>query len=257
VFDGRFRTALDKGVRPIGSGIRRTGVTADQLTAIGLVLAVACAVTIASGRLFLGFVLLVLSALPDLFDGAVAKASGTASDRGAFFDSVSDRVSDALVLGGMGWYLASTHGAHAAMLPFAILGASALISYERAKAESLGYQAKGGLMERAERIIVLSFALVFHVLLIPALWVMLVLTLVTAVQRFVKVWRQAAAPRKPVIVDRRSAATRWREWRAAAGSGPARANRKGPATPSTRWQARRAERSASARVRLGQRRDSR
>src|SRR5262249_19837589 len=84
VFDGRFRTALDKGVRPIGSGIRRTGVTADQLTAIGLVFAVACALTIASGRLFLGFVLLVLSALPDVFDGAVAKASGTASDRGAF-----------------------------------------------------------------------------------------------------------------------------------------------------------------------------
>src|SRR5437588_5274694 len=197
VFDGRFRTALDKGVRPIGSGIRRTGVTADHLTAFGLLVAVACAFTIASGRLFLGFVLLVASALPDLFDGAVAKASGTASDRGAFFDSVADRVSDALVLGGLAWYLASARGAHAAMLPFAILGVSALVSYERAKAESLGYEAKGGLMERAERIIALSFALVFHVLLLPALWVMLALTSITAVQRFVKVWRQASAPRRP------------------------------------------------------------
>jgi len=255
VFDGRFRTALDKGVRPIGSGIRRTGVTADQLTAIGLIVAVACAFTIASGRLFLGFVLLVLSALPDLFDGAVAKASGTASDRGAFFDSVSDRVTDSLVLGGLAWYLASARGAHGAMLPFALLGASTLISYERAKAESLGYEAKGGLMERAERIIALSFGLVFHVLLIPALWVMLVLTLVTAVQRFVKVWRQAAAPRKPVVVGRRSAATRWREWRSTDGRGPSRAAGRRPATPSTRWQARRAERlGSSSRARQGQRR---
>ena len=254
MFDGRFRTALDRGVRPIGSGIRRTGVTADHLTAIGLVLAVACALTIASGRLFLGFALLVASALPDLFDGAVAKASGTASDRGAFFDSVADRVSDSLVLGGLAWYLAGARGAHYAVLPLAILGASTLISYERAKAESLGYQAKGGLMERAERIIALSFGLVFHVLLLPALWVMLGLTAVTAVQRFIKVWRQASAPpgREPrIIVTRRSPATRWREWRATVGTGPA------PSTPSPRWQARRAERLGSSRVRLGQRRDSR
>jgi CDP-diacylglycerol--glycerol-3-phosphate 3-phosphatidyltransferase len=261
VFDGRFRTVLDKGVRPIGSGIRRTGITADHLTAIGLVLAVACAFTIASGRLFLGFVLLVASALPDLFDGAVAKASGTASDRGAFFDSVSDRVSDSFVLGGLAWYLASDRGSHAALLPFAILGASTLISYERAKAESLGYEAKGGLMERAERIIALSFGLVFHVLLIPALWTMLVLTSITAVQRFVKVWRQAAAPppRRTRTATRRSPATAWREWRATAGTAPPRSGRRAarPSTSATRSQGRRAERIATSRVRLGQRRDTR
>src|SRR5258708_7015428 len=158
--------------------MRRLGVTPDQLTAFGLLVAVACAVTIASGRLFLGFVLLVMSALPDLFDGAVAKVSGMASDRGAFFDSVSDRVSDSLVLGGLAWYLASTRGAHAAVLPFALLGASTLLSYARAKAESLGYEAKGGLMERAEPIIALSFGLVFPLLPLPALLVPLALPLV-------------------------------------------------------------------------------
>jgi len=71
-----------------------------------------------------------------MLDGAVAKASGTASNRGAFFDSTADRVSDSLFLGGIAWYLASTKGAHAAMLPFAVLGVSTLVSYERAKAES-------------------------------------------------------------------------------------------------------------------------
>ena len=67
-----------------------------------------------------------------------------------------------------------------------------VISYERAKAESLGLSAKGGLMERAERIICLCLGLLFPPLLIPIMWVMLGLTTITAVQRFIKVWKQAA-----------------------------------------------------------------
>ena len=63
-----------------------------------------------------------------------------------------------------------------AMLPFAVMAVSSLISYQRAKAESLGLEAKGGLMERAERIVLLCLGLLFDVLLIPILWVMLVLT---------------------------------------------------------------------------------
>ena len=67
-----------------------------------------------------------------------------------------------------------------------------MISYQRAKAESLGINAKGGLMERAERIIAICVGLLFEPLLIPILWIMLVLTSITAIQRFVKVWKQAA-----------------------------------------------------------------
>jgi CDP-diacylglycerol--glycerol-3-phosphate 3-phosphatidyltransferase len=95
------------------------------------------------------------------------------------------------------------------MLPFAILGASLLISYQRAKAESLGFDARGGLMERAERTVALGFGLLFDSLLVPVLWVMLVLTLVTAVQRFVKVWQQASVA-KPAMQ-----ASRWKARRAA------------------------------------------
>src|SRR4029453_6242474 len=79
-----------------------------HLTLTGLVRAMAAAAAIANGRLRAGLLLLVLTALPDVLDGAVAKASGTASPRGAFFDSVVDRVSDALLLGGVAWYLSST-----------------------------------------------------------------------------------------------------------------------------------------------------
>jgi CDP-diacylglycerol--glycerol-3-phosphate 3-phosphatidyltransferase len=81
---------------------------------------------------------------------------------------------------------------------------SSVISYERAKAESLGLSAKGGIMERAERIILLCLGLLFPVLLLPIMWIMLILTSVTAVQRFVKVWRQAAvAPVTAAKIEQR------------------------------------------------------
>jgi CDP-diacylglycerol--glycerol-3-phosphate 3-phosphatidyltransferase len=191
MFDGKFRAPVDRAVKPLGNGLRRTGLSPDHLTVMGLLVAVGAAVAIGFGQLHLGLLLVILAALPDLLDGALAKATNTSSQRGAFFDSVIDRVTDALLFGGVAWHFASTESAHLAMLPFAIMASSSVISYQRAKAESLGLEAKGGLMERAERIILLCVGLLFDVLLIPVLWVMLALTLVTAVQRFVKVWKQA------------------------------------------------------------------
>jgi CDP-diacylglycerol--glycerol-3-phosphate 3-phosphatidyltransferase len=192
MFDGTFRKPVDKAVKPIGNALRRTGLTPDHLTVIGLVIGVAAAVAIGAGQLRLGLLLVILAALPDLFDGALAKATDAASQRGAFFDSTIDRITDALLLGGIAWYLASTESAHMAILPFAVMAVSSLISYMRAKAESLGIDAKGGLMERAERIIAICLGLLIPALLVPILWIMLVLTSITAIQRFVKVWRQAA-----------------------------------------------------------------
>jgi CDP-diacylglycerol--glycerol-3-phosphate 3-phosphatidyltransferase len=142
VLDGRWRTEIERGLKPVGANLRKIGFTADVLTGTGLVMAAACAVAIGSGALRAGVLLLLLTALPDALDGAVAKASGTASPRGAFFDSVADRVSDAFLLGGVSWYLTSERGGHAGMLPLAVLAASLIISYERAKAEGLGYQAR-------------------------------------------------------------------------------------------------------------------
>jgi len=115
---------------------------------------------------------------------------------------VADRFTDALLLLGVAWYLATTQPGRIALLPMAVLGASMLISYERAKAESLGYEAKGGLMERAERLIALGLGLLFSSVLVPILWVMLALTLVTAGQRFAKVWKQASAEVPAAIAGR-------------------------------------------------------
>jgi CDP-diacylglycerol--glycerol-3-phosphate 3-phosphatidyltransferase len=207
MFDGRFRSSFEVGLKPLGARLNRAGVKADQLTALGLVLAIGAGAAIAAGALRGGLVLLVLAGLNDMLDGAVAKASGTASTRGAFFDSVIDRVSDAALFLGVAWYLASTEGGHAAILAMAVLAGAMLISYERAKAESLGFDARGGLMERAERFVALGFGLLFDSLLVPILWLMLVLILVTAVQRFVKVWSQASVdrPAQPARPRRRTA----------------------------------------------------
>ena len=151
MFDGRWRGAVDKRTAPVGVWLQSHGITADVLTATGLVTATATAVAVATGHLYLAIVLLTLTGAHDLFDGPVAKAAGTTSVRGAFFDSVTDRVADAVLMGGVSWYLISQGEGHLALLPLAILGVTSIVSYQRAKAEALGLSAKGGLMERAER----------------------------------------------------------------------------------------------------------
>ena len=156
MFDGRFRQAVDKRTQPLGQALQRAGVTADVLTFTGLVAAAAAGVAIATGWFGIAIGLLIVTGFTDLFDGAVAKASGSASIRGAFFDSVTDRVADAFLFAGCAWYLADHGGGRVVILPLGILAAAFLVSYQRAKAESLGIAARGGLMERAERLIVLG-----------------------------------------------------------------------------------------------------
>jgi CDP-diacylglycerol---glycerol-3-phosphate 3-phosphatidyltransferase len=192
MLDNQFRSGFEKGIRPVGLSLRRLGITADHLTILGVVVSLAMAVSVAVGQLPLALLFLILAGVTDVLDGTVAKASGTASPRGAFFDSVADRVSDALFFGGIAWYFAATRPGLLVMLPMAVMATSLLISYERAKAESMGLSAKGGIMERAERMILLGVGLLFEVLLVPVLVLMLVLTAFTAVQRFAKVWRQAS-----------------------------------------------------------------
>ena len=208
MFDGTFRKPVDAAVKPIGAALRKTKITPDHLTVVGLLVGAGAAVAVGSGRLRLGLILVIAAALPDLLDGALAKASNTSSQRGAFFDSTVDRITDALLLGGIAYYFAVTEDPRLAVLPFAVSSVSFVVSYQRAKAESLGLDAKGGLMERAERIVVLCIGLLIEPwvdgALILILWGMLVLISITAVQRFMKVWNQAeVAPVTQARIDLR------------------------------------------------------
>jgi CDP-diacylglycerol--glycerol-3-phosphate 3-phosphatidyltransferase len=109
----------------------------------------------------------------------------------------------------------------------AVLAVSSIISYERAKAESLGLVAKGGLMERAERVILLCIGLLFDNILLWVMWLMLALVTMTAVQRFFKVWKQAAVA--PVVAARIEQRRSRRQSRRVA-----RVNRRGSSRPSGR-----------------------
>ena len=280
MFDGRWRDAVDRTTKPVGATLVRMGVTADVLTVFGLAMAVVTAFVVGSGHLVWGVIMLFPTGLPDLFDGPVAKASGRASVRGAFFDSVADRIADALLLGGVAWYLAARHHGEMVLLPLSIVAVTSLISYQRAKAELLGLSATGGLMERAERFILLGGCFVAGAVsasaFVPALWVFFGLISATAVGRFVSVWKAAEGPPpavRPVWTRagsvlsaggvageglpelegmRRPLArwgqgrvdSRWKAWREARAQRDVLGARVGSprraATPSERWRARRA-----------------
>ena len=259
MLDGRWRAKAERALDPIGRSLHRLGISANGLTILGLVIAAATAVAIGSGHLTLAFFGVVLTGVPDLLDGSVARYSGKAGPRGAFFDSVADRVSDALMLGGVAWYLVARHHGMMALLPFAIMAMTQLISYQRAKAELLGLTAKGGLMERAERFILLGLCFVAGAVsaaaFVPALWVFFGLIAATAAGRFVRVWQEAEGPVRPADAaeERTPGAmarwregrvdSRWRTWRdtrlhrdAAAG---AVTRHRRTSEPLTRWRARR------------------
>jgi CDP-diacylglycerol---glycerol-3-phosphate 3-phosphatidyltransferase len=256
MFDGRWRQAVDRSTSPVGRRLVKMGITADVLTASGLLFAVATALAVGSGHLLLGVPLLALAGFHDLLDGPVAKAAGTTSVRGAFFDSVIDRVADTVIMGGVGWYLVRVHEGELALLPLAVLGVTSLVSYQRAKAEALGLSAaKGGLMERAERMILLGVGFLASWLLVPVLWVLLGLISVTAVGRFVRVWKAAEGPPRPSPAVRAAASadvadrwrqgrveSRWRAWREGSAERPT-GGRAGE--PLGRWRARRQEALAS------------
>jgi CDP-diacylglycerol---glycerol-3-phosphate 3-phosphatidyltransferase len=248
MFDGRWRAAVDRSTGPVGEALHRRGITADVLTATGLVSATVTAVLVASGHLHLAVLFLIVTGLHDLLDGPVAKAAGTASVRGAFFDSVTDRVADAVLMFGAAWYLVDRHEGHLVLLPMAILAATALVSYERAKAESLGLTARGGLMERAERMVLLGVAFFSASFFVPVLWVMFALITFTAVTRFVRVWNAASG--RDEVMRRRIEAwregrvdSRWRAWREGRTSSgvPRHALSTTSRAPVGRWRARRQE----------------
>jgi CDP-diacylglycerol---glycerol-3-phosphate 3-phosphatidyltransferase len=174
---------------PAGHALAKAGFTANSLTAIGLLGSMSAGVLIGSGYARVGGLLSLLSGLPDMLDGAVAKATGRNSRRGAFFDSVVDRLSDAAVLAGIVWLGATTNQPRVVVLAAMVMALSLIVSYVKARAESLGYECNVGIAERPERVVVLGIALlVGHV--VAGLWVLVVAAAITVIQRVMRVWQQ-------------------------------------------------------------------
>ena len=168
---------------PIVLVLARAGVSPNGLTVTALAGNAVAAALLASGALAAGGVVMLLASALDLLDGELARTTGRASKLGALLDSVFDRFSEAVLLFGLLLYELNEGHREEAALVFVVVVGSLLVSYVRARAESLGVALTSGLFTRAERVVVLGVALITGVLVRPALWVLAVLTVLTALQR--------------------------------------------------------------------------
>ena len=167
--------------------LARLGVTPNMLTAAGVAGNIGAGVLAANGNfLVAGIVVLAASSL-DLLDGALARATGRATDFGSVFDAVMDRVSEAAVLFGLLVYFSDRGDRTEELLIFVAVVGSILVSYVRARAEIVGLKMKDGLFTRAERVVVLAAGLMVDQATI-ALWILAALASFTAAQRLAIVW---------------------------------------------------------------------
>lgn len=145
-------------VQPLWRLLCWSGIPPAAITTLSGLLSLGAGVAAAAGQLSLGGWLVLGAGLCDFFDGRLARASRRASPRGAALDSVVDRYSDAAVLAGLAWYYRGSTVLLAALL--ALVG-SLLVSYVRARAEGLGADARAGLMQRPERVVILGVTMAF------------------------------------------------------------------------------------------------
>lgn len=182
------RAVTDRVLTPVGRVLVRMGFTANAMTLSGMVLTVAGVVVVLAGYHRTGAWVLAFGTATDAFDGIVARERGTAGPFGAFFDSFSDRIVEALIFSTVAWLVRDDPLLFA--LAAVTLCGSQVTSYIRAKAESLGWNATVGVLEHAERVIIIIIAI--HFALLPlALWVLSVGVLVTIGQRLRAVVREA------------------------------------------------------------------
>ena len=174
----------------VGRAVARTGLTPNALTVIGLLGMGGAATLAAYGHFWQAGLALVLAAAFDMLDGAVARATDRASDWGAVFDAVSDRLADfALLFCLLIWYSAGERYDRTAivLIVLALFG-GLMVSYTRSKAGEFGIGIRTGLGTRAERVIILAIGL-FSAQILPILWLLAVLTNLTALQRWFITWR--------------------------------------------------------------------
>lgn len=182
-------------LEPIAAGLAKLGFTPTVVTVIGLLITIMGSALMASGLLFWGALTAGIGVALDALDGPLARRLGTASDRGAFLDTMSDRFGEIAVWVGLSVYLREEP--RLLVLCIVALAFSLLVPYVRAKAEQLGHEGKGGWMGRAERMILILTGVGFAGLGLPimeaVLWVFVVLTGFTVFQRIRRTWQQIAA----------------------------------------------------------------
>lgn len=191
-FTDRLRIWFRWFLEPTARFLLRLGLTPSTMTLAGLGGNILAAFFIAQGKVTLGGLLMLVFTPFDALDGAMARQAGEDSEWGAFVDSVTDRYSELFVLGGLTYYFAMNAQPLWAVVTFAAAAGTVLVSYVKARAEAVGYEAKVGLLTRVERYLVLAPSLLFNV---PRLGILVIALFAnyTALQRIFYVRRQARA----------------------------------------------------------------
>lgn len=214
VVSGSFRQRVRAGIeQPVGRFFSRLGFSPNALTLIGFAIAVVGAYFAATQSWLVAGAIIAFGAIFDLFDGALARATNRISNLGTFMDSTFDRAGEAVVYLGIGVGLANVGLRWGPEITAAAMAASFMVSYARAKSDSLGFSAGSGmanvgLAPREVRMVILTAALIFAGVLVepvrqfaPTWWFVLVgslaliaiLATVTTIQRILFVYQQSKA----------------------------------------------------------------
>jgi CDP-diacylglycerol---glycerol-3-phosphate 3-phosphatidyltransferase len=207
LFPESLQNGFLKLLNPLVKTLTRWKVHPNSLTLAGLVITAMAAAALFKGHLRTGGVLILLGGLCDSLDGNLARATDKANPSGALLDSVIDRYSEFILFLGIGAYCITMKNDLILVITFFALCGSIMVSYTRARAESLGYESKAGMMQRAERIVCLGFGALIHPAVFKlSIWLVAILANVTALQRLSKAYRQHETKdeRNPIITKTRN-----------------------------------------------------
>jgi CDP-diacylglycerol---glycerol-3-phosphate 3-phosphatidyltransferase len=195
-----LRPALGRLLTPLGQALARTPITPNAVTIVGTIgMSASALVFFPTGHLFVGVVVCTLFVFADMLDGTLARIKGTTGPFGAFLDSTLDRVADAAVFSGLAiWFVRGGHDPVLAAVSLFCLVAGALVSYAKARAESLGLSCDVGFAERTERLLIGLVAAGLSGLGVPyvlpiGLWLLAAVSAFTFGQRVLAARRSAAA----------------------------------------------------------------
>ena len=210
MFTTRFEAWVRRRAEALMSAIGRVPLTPNQVTVVGLVLTFVAATLAAFGQLRWAGIVLIFAGTCDILDGALARSTHASYPYGAFLDSTLDRYSEGAIYAGLAAYFVGMGGPLQRWLVLATLAALAgsfLVSYVRARAQSLGVVCESGLFARPERVVVTVIGLIFGgVVLYTVVFLLAVLTNLTALQRIREVWLQGRAQR--LAIERETKARR-------------------------------------------------
>lgn len=196
MLDIRARKRVTRAVDPIARAVSKIGLTPTVVTLVGFALSITGAIFIGLGELALGCGLFGGGALLDILDGVLARLTGAETNRGALLDTFTDRLGEIAGWTGLAYHLGEQAAAGMVTLSIVALAGSLMVPFVRSKAQEFGVEGKGGVMGRAERLLVFCVGVGVSDFGWPTLeatiWLLAVLVWLTVLQRFWRTWRQLA-----------------------------------------------------------------